>query len=194
MKREVKGLYSGAGCIESLVRVHQDRILNDIMAPDSHSGPWTASPSRSSRKTRCSESIWPAGRHTITPFRPDQNTIALPLSPDVRLQMIAVDDIGAIAAMAFEHTGHWQGRQVDLAGDEISMTEIAQALGRVQGREVRYMQVPWTDFERQMGQEFARMFRWMQETGFHADIPALRAEYPSLMSSERWLHSKLQPV
>src|SRR5262249_37920987 len=37
-------------------------------------------------------------------------TLALPLAPDTRLQMIAVDDIGAFVTMAFEKPGHWQGR------------------------------------------------------------------------------------
>ncbi len=31
----------------------------------------------------------------------EQGNLVFPLSPDTRLQMIAVDDIGALAAMAF---------------------------------------------------------------------------------------------
>ena len=46
---------------------------------------------------------------------------ALPFKPDTRLQMIAVDDIGVLVTMAFERPGHWLGRAVELAGDELSM-------------------------------------------------------------------------
>jgi hypothetical protein len=40
--------------------------------------------------------------------------------------------------MAFTRPGHWDGRAVELAGDELSMAGLAAAFGRMQGREVRY--------------------------------------------------------
>ena len=48
----------------------------------------------------------------------DKGTIMLPFSPQTRLQMIAVDDIGAFITLAFEHPGHWHNRAYELAGDE----------------------------------------------------------------------------
>jgi uncharacterized protein YbjT (DUF2867 family) len=120
----------------------------------------------------------------------EQGALALPLNPDARLQMIAVEDIGAFVAMAFAHSGHWQGRAVELAGDELSMTELAQAFTRMAGREVRYEQVPWDRFEQQAGREITLMYKWFQEVGFHVDIPALRQEYPNLTGFERWLQSQ----
>jgi len=120
----------------------------------------------------------------------EQGALALPLNPDTRLQMIAVEDIGAFVAMAFAHPGHWQGRAVELAGDELSMTELAQAFTRMAGREVRYEQVPWDRFEQQAGREITLMYKWFQEVGFHVDIPALRQEYPNLTGFERWLQSQ----
>jgi hypothetical protein len=35
------------------------------------------------------------------------------------------------------------------------------------------------------------MFKWFEDVGYHADIPALRQQHQSLMSFERWMHSKL---
>ncbi len=116
--------------------------------------------------------------------------LAQPLSPETRLQMIAVDDIGAVAAMAFEKPGHWQGRAVELAGDELSMTELAQAFSRMTGREVRYQQIPWDQFEQKAGPEYTAMFRWFEQIGYHVDISALRQEYANLTGFERWLQSK----
>ncbi len=49
----------------------------------------------------------------------ENGSITLPLRPQTRLQMIAVDDIGAFAALAFEHPGHWHDRTFELAGDEL---------------------------------------------------------------------------
>jgi len=59
--------------------------------------------------------------------------LSLPLSPGTRLQMIAVDDIGGPVALAFERPGKWQDRAFELAGDELSMSELAQVFTRVAG-------------------------------------------------------------
>jgi len=115
--------------------------------------------------------------------------LRLPLSPDVRLQMIAVDDIGGVVAMAFERPGKWQDRIIELAGDELSMAELAQAFTRLGGREVRYEQIPWDEFEQQAGKEIAVMYRWFQQTGYHVDIGAVRSEYSKLTTFERWASS-----
>ena len=124
----------------------------------------------------------------------EQGTLTLPLKPDTRLQMIAVDDIGAFVAMSFEFPGRWQGRALDIAGDELSMNQIAQALGRVLGEDLKYVQVPWDKFEQQVGQEMTLMFKWFDNVGYHADISALRQQHSSLVSFERWMQSKLRPA
>jgi len=116
----------------------------------------------------------------------EQGTIALPLKPETRLQMIAVDDIGAFAATAFEHSGKWRGRALDIAGDEHSMEETARVLSGVAGREVTYRQIPWEDFERNAGHEMAVMFRWFETTGYDLDLSALREERPNLLTLEMW--------
>jgi uncharacterized protein YbjT (DUF2867 family) len=122
----------------------------------------------------------------------EQGTLALPLSPETRLQMIAVDDIGAFVATAFEHPGRWQGRAADIAGDELSMTGLAKALGRVTGREVQYVQMPWEEFEKRSGHERTLMYRWFENVGYHVDIAALRQQYPNLITFEHWLHANWQ--
>lgn len=116
--------------------------------------------------------------------------LRLPLSPDTRLQMIAVDDIGAFAAMAFEKPGAWQDRTAQLAGDELSMAALAQAFSRMASREVRYEQVPWDEFEKRAGHEMAVMWRWFQDAGYHVDIAECRSLYPNLTSFERWLQTR----
>src|ERR1043165_2415551 len=123
----------------------------------------------------------------------EEGTLALPLSPETRLQMVAVRDIGIFAAMAFERPGHWQGRAVELAGDELSMADIAAALGRLAGREVRYLQIGWDKYEQTAGHEMTVMFRWFQDVGYAVDIAALRQEHPNLMNFERWLQSNWRP-
>ena len=69
------------------------------------------------------------------------------------------------------------------------MSELAQALSVSVGHDVSYVQVPWDEFEKQAGKEMTLMFRWFQDTGYHADIASVRHEYPALTSVGRWLNS-----
>lgn len=117
----------------------------------------------------------------------DTGAIYLPLSPNKRLAMIAVDDIGAFASLAFEHPQHWRNRAIELAGDNLSMAEIAEAFSRVSGREVRYQQVGWDQFEQQVGHELTVMYQWLEKYGYEVDIAAVRREYPELTPFHRWL-------
>jgi hypothetical protein len=95
--------------------------------------------------------------------------------------------------MAFEHAGHWQGRAVDIAGDELSMAHMADAFGRMIGRNVQYVQIPWDKFEQKVGPEMTAMYRWFEDVGYSVDIAALRQEHPNLMNFERWLQRNWRP-
>jgi uncharacterized protein YbjT (DUF2867 family) len=119
----------------------------------------------------------------------ESGVLALPLRPETRLQMIAVDDIGAFVTLAFEKPGHWKGRAVELAGDELSMADVAQRFTHLSGHEVRYEQVPWEHWEKEVGDEMTRMWRLFEDKGFHVDTGALRGEYQGLTGFDRWLNS-----
>ena len=116
-------------------------------------------------------------------------TLAQPLDPEKPLQQVNVEDMGAFAAIAFENPDEWLGREVDLAGDELTMPEVAETISQVTGREISYYQVPWDQFREQMGEEFAVMYEWFNEVGYEADIPALRSEYPELTTLEQYLRN-----
>jgi uncharacterized protein YbjT (DUF2867 family) len=116
-------------------------------------------------------------------------TLSQPLDRDKPFQQVAVEDVGTFTAIAFENPDRWIGREVDLAGDEQTMPEIAETFGRVIGREVSYYQVPWDQFKEQMGEEFTVQYRWFNDVGYEADIDSLRQEYPELTTFERYLRS-----
>lgn len=115
--------------------------------------------------------------------------IALPLSPGTNLQMIAVDDIGAFAALAFEHPGKWCNRTFSLAGDELTMAEIAAAFSRITSHPVRYVQLPWDQFEKNAGHELTLMYRWFEAQDYRVDIDEVRREYPHTMGFNNWLET-----
>jgi uncharacterized protein YbjT (DUF2867 family) len=119
----------------------------------------------------------------------DGGALNLPLNPTTRLQMIAVQDIGGVVAMAFEHQHKWQGHTIELAGDELSMTELVKVFTRVSGRDVRYVQIPWDEFKKQVGDEITLMYRWFEDVGYHVDISSMRQEYHGLTSFDQWMNS-----
>jgi uncharacterized protein YbjT (DUF2867 family) len=114
-------------------------------------------------------------------------TLAFPLSPDREFQQVAADDIGAFAALAFADPGSWLGREVDLAGDERSMREVANVFAAVIGRPVAYVQFAWDDYRRVMGEEYYKMMRWFEDVGYEADVAALRKLHPGLLDFRSYL-------
>ncbi len=114
----------------------------------------------------------------------------LPLKPDSRLQMIAVDDIGAFVALALEHPGRWQGHTTEIAGDELSMSALAGAFSRMLGREVQYNQVPWDAFQQQAGPDITRLWRFFEDQGTQIDISAVRQEHTGLIGFDHWLQTR----
>ncbi|WP_246469363.1 NmrA family NAD(P)-binding protein [Cohnella nanjingensis] len=53
-----------------------------------------------------------------------------------------VNDIGAIAALAFKRPERFVGQAIDLAGDALTPPELAAAVSRAAGRTVEYRQIP----------------------------------------------------
>jgi uncharacterized protein YbjT (DUF2867 family) len=106
-------------------------------------------------------------------------------SAGVRIQLIAVTDIGAFAALAFADPEHYVGRSPELAGDEVTRDQLVDAISRAIGRPVNVDPLtPETaakygvDLYRMEGPRFG---------GWQADLPALRALHPGLLDVDGWL-------
>ncbi|MBB4941694.1 uncharacterized protein YbjT (DUF2867 family) [Streptosporangium album] len=115
-----------------------------------------------------------------------EGTVTTAFEPDVPQQIVAVDDVGVFAALAFAHPEEWIGRAIDLAGDEVTPRGIAKAIGAAIGRPVPYMQLP-IETIRQVGEEFAFAYEWLNTLGWRADISAARRIHPGLMDLHTWL-------
>ncbi|MDF9745117.1 NmrA/HSCARG family protein [Natrinema salsiterrestre] len=107
----------------------------------------------------------------------EDGQIALPLEEGVSLQMIDVDDVGRAAAVAFERPDEFVGERVELAGDELTLTETAEVLSTVTGREVDPVHVPIEDAYDSFGEEFTVMCEWFNEVGYDADIGGLEDRF-----------------
>ncbi|MEV4473189.1 NmrA/HSCARG family protein [Nonomuraea sp. NPDC049504] len=112
--------------------------------------------------------------------------VATAFAADVPQQVMAVDDVGAFAALAFGRPGEWIGRAVDLAGDELTPRQIAAAISEAIGRPLPYVQIPLEVIAR-LGADFAYAYTWLNERGYRADVAFTRALHPGLMDLRTWL-------
>jgi uncharacterized protein YbjT (DUF2867 family) len=115
--------------------------------------------------------------------------VNLAVRPEIPMQLIAVRDIGAFAAIAFDRPGRFIGQTVELAGDILTPPEIAETFGRVCGLPARFHQVPIEQI-RAFDEQLAQMFEFFNvRPAGPTDLPALRADHPGLMTLETWLHT-----
>jgi len=111
---------------------------------------------------------------------------------DKPYQTIATDDIGAFAALAFERPTEFIGKELEIAGSELTYLEAAKVFSRVLGKPVKFQKLPLPLIRLILGKEFYVMFRWFNQAGYKADIPGLRQAYPEihLHSLEEWLREE----
>jgi len=97
------------------------------------------------------------------------------MPPGLKLQMIAVNDIGRHAARAFTDAEQLNRREIDLAGDAATMPEAAAALSSGLGRTITFVQIPISEV-RKNSEDFALMLEWFERVGYDVDIAALARE------------------
>ncbi|MFE9885459.1 NmrA family NAD(P)-binding protein [Streptomyces scopuliridis] len=105
-------------------------------------------------------------------------------SSDVPVQLIAVTDIGAFAALAFADPAAYLGQALELAGDELTPDATVRLISRHLGREITYQQLPASTLE--LSENATRAFA-SQRGLWRADIPALRRRHPALLDFPTWL-------
>jgi len=112
----------------------------------------------------------------VAPFSLQGATLAWGLGPAVKLQMIAVDDIGWFGARAFTHAAALNRREIDLAGDVRTMSEAAEILTEALGRTIAFVQTP-IEQVRQYSNDIALMLEWFERVGYSVDIASLESEF-----------------
>lgn len=117
---------------------------------------------------------------------PRNGVLSSGMRPDVPLQLIAVDDIGAFAAISFENPDEYIGKAIELGGDSLTHPQMADVMSRVSGETITYQEMPLEQM-RQFNEEGAKMMEWFNEHGYKADIRALRRLYPPLRTFEVFL-------
>jgi uncharacterized protein YbjT (DUF2867 family) len=112
----------------------------------------------------------------LTPWVCQGDNLVLPLAPTTVLQMIAVDDIGRFGALAFERPDKLNRAEIDLAGDAVTMPQVAAVLSEALGRRIVYTRSPMEQV-RKSSPQMAMMFEWFERVGYNVDIAGLQSTY-----------------
>lgn len=109
-----------------------------------------------------------------------------PLPEDIPLQMVAVRDIGRVAASILLGGTAVEGKGVEIAGDELTGPQIAAAFGEAAGLPARYEALPLEALAG-MG-DAATMFEWFTKLpAYQADFAATRKLDPEVLDLKAWI-------
>ncbi len=117
--------------------------------------------------------------------------VRLPMPDGVPLQMVAVNDIGAVAASVLIAPSRVPTGAVEIAGDELTGSQIAEVFGRRAGLPARFEALPPTA----AGDDDLRaMFTWFATPPSYQADRALTAELdPHLQTFEHWVDQHWNP-
>jgi uncharacterized protein YbjT (DUF2867 family) len=113
----------------------------------------------------------------------EAGTLRTSVPAGVSLQLIAVTDIGGFVALGFREPERFIGTATEIAGDELTGEQTARAFSEALGHDVALV-APDRD---QLAAETGSMMRWFSESGYRADIPALRELRPGLLTLRDWI-------
>lgn len=111
---------------------------------------------------------------------------AIGLRPEKERQLIAVEDIAVFVALAFANPDQYLGKTIELAGDALTESQLAETFAKVIGRPVE-LTVPTGGNRRRSDEEMTAMFNFFSGEAYDADIPALRKLHPGLLTFEQYL-------
>ncbi|MGW5355337.1 NmrA family NAD(P)-binding protein [Streptomyces sp. NPDC004031] len=111
---------------------------------------------------------------------------AVALDAGTPLQMIAVADIARIAADCFEHPAEFTGAALEIAGDELTVRQVADAFTAADGVPARIARTPLGEL-REQAPYLVDFYAWLNGAGYGADVAALRGRWPDLLTFRAWL-------
>lgn len=115
------------------------------------------------------------------------SALATVLPDNKGLQMVDIRDIGHFAAEAFVHQDRWSDRSVSIAGDDTTIAQLDTIFREKAGVPLPRSFSAFGYMLRFAITDVRRMLNFFAETGYGADVAALRKEYPGLRSVSDWV-------
>ena len=113
-------------------------------------------------------------------------TLAGTLAPDTPLDLVAVEDLGTVAAHILRQPDAFDGQRVDVVGDRLTVREMRDAYRRATGRRAKRWSLPRWALRRLAG-EFADQLAWHNAVNFAPDTNTARRLHPRIQSFETYL-------
>ncbi|MEO6407014.1 MAG: NmrA/HSCARG family protein [Ferruginibacter sp.] len=105
------------------------------------------------------------------------------------IPMLAADDIGRIAALAFELKESYTGKTITLASEALDVEQSAAIFSEGMGKEIKYSKLPGLITRLAMGKDLYTMFKWedahSSKNGF--DIASIRNQFPGMIGLHEWI-------
>ncbi len=125
----------------------------------------------------------------LAPGEDGDVVVRLPLPADVPLQMVAVRDVGTVAARLVLDPEAIDEDAIEIAGDELTLADAADRAATALGRPVRFEEVPLDVLGDD--EDLRAMFRWFAELpAYEADIDATRRLAPDAHDLSSWLAAR----
>ncbi len=103
--------------------------------------------------------------------------------------LVAEADVGWFAARASETPARSSGVTLEIAGDSLTLAEIAAVHQRATGERLRGVRVPAWLVE-SLSVDLAATLGWARSHNFAADIPRLRRQHPGMLTLEGWFRRR----
>ncbi len=101
-------------------------------------------------------------------------------------EMMAVDDLGGIAAEVFSQPKRFIGSRLDIAGDRKSVEEMRAIWREIVGRRPPGYAIP-NLFTRFLNKDFAEQLSWQAKSGWSFPLEQAKSVYPSIQDFRRFL-------
>lgn len=113
---------------------------------------------------------------------------------DTPLAGVAVEDVGGVVAVLFEHPEKYKARTVGIVGADLPPRAYAEAMARVLGEKVVYNYIPrevFASFGFPGAEDLANMFEFnrLYIPNRRAELEESRALYARMQTFEAWLNA-----
>ncbi|MGB3508522.1 MAG: NmrA family NAD(P)-binding protein [Microcoleaceae cyanobacterium] len=108
------------------------------------------------------------------------------IQPDKPIHLITTKDMGKVAAYVMKFPCKYIGKEIELAGDVLTPTQLAEAFSEAQNTAVIHKQIPAWFFLLLLRKELFDLIQWYRHQGYQADVKYLREkEFPGLLTTFR---------
>ena len=124
----------------------------------------------------------------------DRGEFSFFMRPDQPMQFIAVEDIGRIVAAIFADPGMFGSQTIEIAGDAVTGADLAREFSLAVGHPIAYQRFPDSLLDdNAFLASLARLVDQGRLAG-NADLPALRRDFPGLLTLRDWLQGSGRPA